>query len=103
MNFSQIYEGWKNKLIPSKHLKEQIKEVSEYRMEICKSCPLYSDNRKATGWKTKRPDVHCTNCGCTLSAKTACLSCECPKELWGSVLTNEEYEEIRNEIEENGE
>lgn len=72
-------------------------------MEICKSCPLYSDNRKATGWKTKRPDVHCTNCGCTLSAKTACLSCECPKELWGSVLTNEEYEEIRNEIEENGE
>ena len=35
-------------------------------------------------YKTMRPDAHCANCGCTLSAKTKCLTCECPLKKWGA-------------------
>ena len=57
--------------------------------------------------KSIRPDEHCTKCSCTLSAKTACLSCECPLMVpkWKAVLTEDEeeilktnsYEEVQSE------
>jgi hypothetical protein len=77
----QIIEGWRNKIIPPEHLKDIIDKVSNERMEICIKCPLCSINVNSALTKI-RPDVHCTDCGCTLSIKTACLSCECPKEKW---------------------
>lgn len=96
LNFSQIYEGWKNKLIPSADMKEQIEAVSAERMEVCNGCPHYSENKKKDlGYKTVRPDAHCTSCGCTLSAKTRCLSCSCPRDLWKALMTDEQYDEIR--------
>ena len=45
-----------------------------------------------------RPDIHCTHCGCTLSAKTACLSCECPVGRWKAITTDEQEEEILQAI-----
>jgi hypothetical protein len=80
MNFREIYEGWKNKLAPEEALKEIIKEASLYRMEICETCDFHSKNHLSI-----RPDVHCTKCGCTLSAKTACLSCKCPINKWRDI------------------
>jgi hypothetical protein len=80
MNFREIYEGWKNKLAPEEALKEIIKEASLYRMEICEACEFHSKNHLSI-----RPDAHCTNCGCTLSAKTACLSCKCPLKKWEKI------------------
>lgn len=72
-------------------------------MEICRGCKYFSENRKKEGYKTKRPDEHCTDCGCTLSAKTACLSCECPLEgkekKWQAVTTQEEYDGIKQSLE----
>ena len=53
INFSQIYEGWKNNLFPAKEMRKYIKEVSEERMAICEDCALIS-----TKHKTIRPDVH---------------------------------------------
>ncbi len=48
-------------------------------------------------------DEHCTDCGCTLSAKGKCLSCECPLEgenkKWGPVVTYEENQEITKQLE----
>jgi hypothetical protein len=41
------------------------------------------------------------DCGCTLSAKTACLSCECPKQKWMPVVTNEQEQEIKKSYEDN--
>jgi len=94
INFSQIYEGWKNNLFPAKALRTYIKDVSEERMSICEDCALIS-----TKHKTKRPDVHCTDCGCTLSAKTKCLSCECPLKKWEAVMSSREEEEsLKKEI-----
>ena len=94
INFSQIYEGWKNNLFPAKALRTYIKDVSEERMSVCEDCALIS-----TKHKTKRPDVHCTDCGCTLSAKTKCLSCECPLKKWEAVMSSREEEEsLKKEI-----
>ena len=62
-------------------------------MEICNACKFNSINRPK---KYIRPDVFCTICSCTLSAKTKCLSCSCPVDKWSEVLTEEE-EELLNE------
>ena len=93
INFSQIYEGWRNNLIPPSNLKDLIKATSEERINICLNCPHHSKFHK-----TVRPDDHCTNCGCTLAAKTKCLSCSCPLNKWVAIATGEEEEQIKNII-----
>ena|SRR5688572_14288229 len=103
MEFAQILEGWRNKLLPPKDLKELIEKVYQERIEICRGCPFFSENRKKEGYKTKRPDEHCTNCGCTSAAKNRCLSCECPLEgeekKWYAITTQEEYDGIKRSLE----
>lgn len=94
INFSQIYEGWKNNLFPNKEMRSYIEEVSKERMTICEGCDLISTKHTSV-----RPDVHCTNCGCTLAAKTKCLSCECPLKKWTAVISSQEEEEqLKKEI-----
>ena len=95
MKISKIYEGWKNALNPPEYLKEIINKTQEERLSICRNCPKHSSNH----YTPLRPDEHCTDCGCTLSAKTACLSCECPLDspLWKAVMTKKEQEKIKNE------
>jgi hypothetical protein len=94
INFSQIYEGWKNNLFPAKEMKSYIKEISNERMAICEGCEMIS-----TKHETIRPDVHCVECGCTLSAKTKCLSCFCPKRKWEAVISSrEEEDKLKTEI-----
>lgn len=89
METSKIFEGWKNKLLPAENMREVIKQTSEERLKICGDCPFHSKNSK-----TIRPDAHCLSCGCTLSAKTACLSCSCPEGKWGPVLKDTEFKEF---------
>ena len=91
MNIFQIYEGWRNNLFPPEKLKEAIDATSASRMEICNNCKHIS-----TKHNTFRKDVHCTNCGCTLSAKTKCLSCECPLKKWMAVMTQTQEEQMTN-------
>lgn len=94
INFSQVYEGWKNNLFPAKEMRAYIKQIGEERMAICEACPLIS-----TKHNTVRPDVHCTDCGCTLAAKTKCLSCECPLAKWKAVMSSREEEEtLKKEV-----
>ena len=94
IDFYQIYEGWRNKLFPPEKLKQLILDVSEERMSICDACKFNSANRKKKN--ILRPDVHCTICMCTLSAKTKCLSCGCPKGFWNAILTEEQEDEMIN-------
>jgi len=79
----EIVEGWKNNLTPEALLDKQIINVSKERIGICNECEHIS-----TKHKSKRPDVHCVECGCTLSAKTKCLSCACPLNKWLAVEQN---------------
>lgn len=94
INIGQVYEGWKNNLFPSSHLKEIIKKVSRQRRVICDKCEYNSKFHK-----TFRPDIHCIECGCTLSAKTKCLSCECPLPVpkWKAIVTEQQEDEMMNE------
>lgn len=103
IDFSKIYEGWRNKLIPPEHLKNFIELTSKYRTDICLKCEHHSENKKKRdpSYKTIRPDHHCVNCGCTLSAKTRCLSCRCPLDKWIEAVTHEQEEQIKQAI--NGE
>lgn len=62
---------------------------------------MFSENRKKlTDVVIKRPDEHCTQCGCTLSAKARCLSCNCPLHKWQAVTTQDDYETIKQQIDE---
>lgn len=90
INFSQIYEGWKNNLFPANDMKERIREISQQRMAICDACEWCSENRPK---KPRRFDKHCTHCGCVLAAKTRCLSCSCPIEKWVAEMESREDEE----------
>lgn len=96
MSFSQILEGWRNHIIPPQEMKNVINKTSEERMSICKKCEWFSKNRE--NYTTLRPDEHCTNCGCTLSAKTKCLSCSCPINLWDAVTTDENIDDELNDL-----
>jgi len=96
MSFKQILEGWRNHIIPPHEMKEVINNTSIERMNICKQCEWFSKNRE--DYTTLRPDEHCTNCGCTLSAKTKCLSCSCPINLWDAVTTDETIDDELNDL-----
>ena len=91
IDFEKIYEGWKNHLFPSSYLKEIIKKVSKERMFICAECEHNSKLHKSI-----RPDEHCIICGCTLIAKTKCLSSDCADSppRWKALITEEEEEII---------
>lgn len=89
----QIVEGWRNKLFPKEEMKEIIAKVKEERMGICQQCPKHSKFHSTP----LRPDEHCTECGCTLSAKTVCLSCKCPLNKWTAYITEQEQNKL-NEI-----
>jgi hypothetical protein len=80
MSLGQIIEGWKNHLLPEEKEKAFIQHVSQERLAICNACEEHSSNKK--DYKSMRPDAHCAECGCTLSAKTKCLTCECPLKKW---------------------
>lgn len=91
INFSQIYEGWRNKLVPPADMKQTIQQVSKERLSICNNCPFHSKNHKTP----LRPDAHCTDCGCNLEAKTACLSCSCPQDKWMAVVDDKQEEQLK--------
>ena len=42
INVGEIYEGWKNKLLPDADMVEQIDLVGRERMSICDACPNHS-------------------------------------------------------------
>jgi hypothetical protein len=46
-----------------------IQSVSAERKAICEECPFHSKNHK-----TIRIDDHCTDCGCPIRGKVACLA-----------------------------
>lgn len=94
INFSQIYEGWRNKLVPPADMKNTIQQVSQERLSICDKCPFHSKFHKTP----LRPDAHCTDCGCNLEAKTACLSCSCPQDKWTAVVDDKQEEQLKKDI-----
>ena len=99
IDFKGILEGAWNSIF----VKESIEKVHDQRLDICMRCPYNSLTMKEkSGYKTFRPDLHCTICGCNLDMKTRCMACECPDHKWGSEMTEEEEKEITDKIEKDG-
>lgn len=86
-------------MVPPARLRKHIAQVSRERLKICEGCEYNSKNAPRHTWITDLYD-HCTDCGCPLTAKSKCLSCECGYKKWLAVITEEE-EELLN-IECNG-
>lgn len=76
----EIAEGWKNTIFK----KEYAEAIAKSRLDVCEVCEFNSKNVKDDAI-IKRPDVHCTKCGCPLMSKTRCLSCDCPIQKWKAV------------------
>ena len=77
----EIYDGWKNLLIPEEELKPHIEKVAASRLNICNTCE--HDSSKHI---TYRFDRHCKLCGCTLATKTRSLTSECPLDKWSAAV-----------------
>lgn len=98
---SEILEGWGNSIKDKFNLLNDpdLKAKSEKRLLICNSCLLRDNNtcsRKRTGFVVKtfryrdeevdRMKGQMVNgCGCSLSAKSLCDNCQCPRGLWGDI------------------
>lgn len=90
-----IIEGVVNKVVA----KRWVEEVSADRMFICNKCDLFSENAKQkSGYTTIRPDPHCTECGCNLELKTRCMSCSCPLNKWTAIMSEEDWEQVKNSL-----
>jgi hypothetical protein len=82
-NKKQIAEGVANVIFH----KTELASVTAQRLSLCKTCSFYSVNAQSNGYKTMRPDIHCTSCGCNLELKTSCISCSCPLDppVWTAI------------------
>lgn len=96
---SNIFKIWKSKgeilegISNSIFKKEDVEEVAEHRINICKACELYDEPGEGCFVPGTGP---CCNekkggCGCSLKLKTRSLSSECPLKKWDAEIS--EYEE----------
>lgn len=75
-NYKNIFEGIFT-VIKFQFLKKEDKEEIRRRRKICAECIFMSENYKKLGYKSNRPDKHCSLCQCNIFLKTACLGCNC--------------------------
>lgn len=95
IDFKGIMEGVKNSILVT----EQVELVAKERTSICKGCLSNSENQKKyNGYKSFRPDLHCTVCGCDIHLKTRSLSSSCPLGKWVAQLTEDQEQELKKKI-----
>lgn len=92
----QIIEGITNSIFK----KEDVEEIAEQRMDICKKCHLYDVNGDGCMVAGTAP---CCNqnfggCGCSLGFKTRSLSSDCPLNKWKAVLSQEEEDKLNEKL-----
>lgn len=92
----QILEGVTNSIFK----KEDVEEIANHRMSICKECPLYTEENEGCVVSGTAP---CCNeriggCGCSLSFKTRALSSMCPLDKWKAEVTEEEEDMINQKL-----
>jgi hypothetical protein len=92
----QIVEGITNSIFK----REDVEEIAEQRMHICKGCSLYDE--EGTGCFVSGTQPCCNQdkggCGCSLSLKTRALSSECPMGFWKAELTEEEEDKLNQKL-----
>jgi hypothetical protein len=93
-NKGQIIEGITNSVFK----REDVEEIAEERMRICRLCPsdLYDESGDGCMIPGTAP---CCNqlkggCGCSLGIKTRSLSSSCPKNYWDAELSQQEEDQL---------
>lgn len=89
-------EGIKNSIFK----REDVEEIAEYRMNICKACELYDE--AGFGCMVQGTEPCCNKnkggCGCSLGYKTRALSADCPNGYWKAELTQEEEDALTEKL-----
>jgi hypothetical protein len=95
-NKGQILEGITNSIFK----KEDVEEVAEYRMQICRKCHLY--DTQGVGCMVPGTQPCCNEkaggCGCSLEFKTRSLSSDCPLNKWKAMLSEEEEDKLKEKL-----
>jgi len=85
---SDIIKGHLNELTKKE------KELSNYRMNICRKCPLFEDvlggmcsaskcwNETLQEVQSYKTPSNVCGCGCRLKAKTTLIKADCPLKKW---------------------
>ena len=92
----QIIEGITNSVFK----REDVEEIAQQRMQICKGCALYDVQGEGCMVPGTQP---CCNqnqggCGCSLGFKTRSLSSDCPLGKWKAELTQEEEDKLNEKL-----
>jgi hypothetical protein len=92
----QILEGITNSIFK----KDDVEEIAEYRMSICKECHLY--DVQGTGCMVPGTAPCCNEkaggCGCSLEFKTRSLSSDCPLNRWKAILSEDEEDKLKEKL-----
>jgi len=95
---NQIFEGVRNSVFK----REDVEEIAEERMAICKNCPSKLYDETSDGCVVKGTQPCCNKlkggCGCSLKWKTRALSDDCPKGYWWAVLNETEEKVLKEKI-----
>ena len=97
----EVMKKLKNIILSRQNYRKEniITPHQQKRLNICKSCPLNSDNKKVKSFRDKiliktnkfldflfgikvTEEAICTGCGCNLIHKTSQTEENCPKEKW---------------------
>jgi len=94
----QIVEGITNSIFK----REDVEEIAEQRLSICKNCPSKCYDKEGKGCMIPGTQPCCDEtqggCGCSLSLKTRALSSECPFGHWKAELTEEEEDQLNKKL-----
>jgi hypothetical protein len=80
--------------------KEDVEEIAQERMNICKDCPLFILHGEGCTVSGTHPCCNETlgGCGCSLSLKTRSLSSECPLGKWKAEMSEEEEDKLNEKL-----
>lgn len=92
----QILEGVTNSIFK----REDVEEIAQHRMQICKDCALYTMQNEGCMVAGTGPccNMQLDGCGCSLGFKTRSLSSECPMGHWKAEVTQEEEDMINQKL-----
>lgn len=104
-NRRQIWEGLRNKLIKN----EDVEQVYEARMEICRGCRLYDTTGDGCAMPGTAPccnqnlsdiigDKELKGCGCSLSLKGRSLASSCPLGKWSAIMSEKDEELLKAQL-----
>lgn len=97
---------WKNKrlilegLIGYYFLKKKHKKIADYRLGVCKACPLFDTAGAKCLVSGTQPC--CGSCGCSLNYKVNSMSSSCPEGYWDALMTEEEEDDLNTKLDSYG-